>query len=220
VAGRKLLSTAFRAASNGGLPNGGPLILDAAGNLYGTTQGFGAYGYGVVFELSPAGDGTWTEQPIYSFNGKDEGSSPYGLALDGSGLIYGVAIYAQTGYDGLLFELTQSGGVWNEQVLHRFSTTSGEGNNPEGVTVDAAGNLYVTTYFGGKYDYGTAIKLTPNGAGGWTEKDLHSFTGGPDGAYPASGLIVGVDGDLFGTTPFGGSTTGSAGCGVVYTLKP
>ena len=130
----------------GHAPYGG-LILDAAGNLYGTTYCGGAYGRGTVFELTPNGDGSWTESVLHSFNGSD-GDDPYcrpdlrrsrkSLRHDRSG---GGAYGA-----GTVFELTPNGdGSWTESVLHSFNGSDGADPH-SGLIFDAAGNLYGTTY--------------------------------------------------------------------------
>jgi uncharacterized repeat protein (TIGR03803 family) len=88
------------------------------------------------------------------------------------------------------------------------------------VVFDSAGNLYGTTQLGGAYSYGTVFKLTPNGSGGWVESAVHVFTGNSDGASPQFGVIVGPNGNIYGTTPYGGNAANFNGDGVVFEYKP
>lgn len=97
-----------------------------------------------------------------------------------------------------------------------------DGANPTaGVIADSEGNLYGTTYNGGAFGYGAVYEILVSGY----EMVLYSFTGGRDGAYPVGGLIRDAQGNLYGTTRFGGSTgsscvNGSLGCGVVFVVSP
>ena len=84
---------------------------------------------------------------------------------------------------GTVFELTPAaGGGWTEKVLHSFGNGTDGADPYAGLIFDAAGNLYGTTDEGGTYNHGTVFELTPAGGGGWTEKVLHSFGNGTDGA--------------------------------------
>jgi uncharacterized repeat protein (TIGR03803 family) len=218
------------------------LIFDNAGNLYGTTSGGGAYGYGTVFELAPGGGGTWTETVLYSFcpaPGCGDGAYPgYGsLVLDAAGNLYGTTSFGgayQTacgGHDcGTVFELSPSGdGTWTETVLHSFGNGT-DGREPlSGLIFDAAGNLYGTTYRGGAgaRGLGTVFELVAGTSGTWTEKVLHNFCPGHgcagDANSPRAALILGAAGSLYGTTTAGGSknrSCGAAGCGAIFRLKP
>jgi uncharacterized repeat protein (TIGR03803 family) len=213
----------FTASADGGSPYA-DLIVDGAGNLYGTTSGGGS-GYGTVFKLTPNSNGKWTESVLYSFSGGVDGNLPSaGLIFDTAGNLYGTTLLggsAQCRYGcGVVFKLTpNSNGKWTESVL--FS--GADGNRPSGgVIFDAVGNLYGASSYGGASGDGTVFKLTPKSGGGWTESVLHSFTGGADGSLPTASLILDA-GNLYGTTFYGGNInrgcTGQA-CGVVFKLIP
>jgi uncharacterized repeat protein (TIGR03803 family) len=218
------------------------LVFDQAGSLYGTTIGGGSppdcssSSCGTVFQLIPNTDGTWTENVLHTFGGKD-GALPWGqLIFDQAGNLYGTTA---AGGDlsknmcgaalgcGVIFELTPNpDGSWNEKVLHTFENGK-DGGDPLGALVfDQAGNLYGTAPQGGKVGCyggcGVVFKLTPNAKGTWTEKVLHSFTGGQDGGIPATGLTPDQAGNLYGTAGQGGyrDYCGGNGCGVIFKLTP
>jgi uncharacterized repeat protein (TIGR03803 family) len=199
------------------------LIFDSNGNLYGTTTGGGSYDNGAVFELSPGTDGKWKEKLLHSFgNGKD-GYNPFGgLVFDGSGNLYGTTGARMNGKSsGTVFELSpSSNGKWIERVLHNF-TNGKDGMFPDTTLVfDKAGNLYGTTYQGGRYGLGTVFELSPSSDGKWTERLLRSFNNnGKDGYEPSAGLIVDANGNLYGETLQGGSGVGCS-CGTVFELSP
>jgi uncharacterized repeat protein (TIGR03803 family) len=188
--------------------------------------------------ITPVRAAAQTETVLYSFgmynHGGAEGSAPYsGVIFDASGNLYGVTFsggsftYCESGC-GTVFELTPAaGGSWTETVLHSFQVTDGAnpGHNG-GLIFDAAGNLYGAAQSGGAYGYGNVFELTPTAGGGWTETVLHDFAyGGADGAYPNGSLIFDADGDLYGTTNWGGtgpctSEDNVVGCGTVFELSP
>jgi uncharacterized repeat protein (TIGR03803 family) len=228
-------------STDGQNPHGG-VVFDSAGNLWGTTQTGGNMeaclqfldpsGCGTVFELTPQSNGEWLESTLFEFAGESTGFNPWdGLVIDKSGNLYGMVTNGGGG-NGAVFKLTpQSGGGVTETIIHAFTvcgTTCTDGANPEnGITIDASGNLYGTTDLGGggggiPQGHGVVFKLTPHPNGTWTEKILHRFTGGIDGAFPLDDHVV-VDsaGNVFGTA-FNGGQTGlcPAGCGVVFEIKP
>jgi uncharacterized repeat protein (TIGR03803 family) len=193
------------------------VILDAAGNLYGTTTfgsrdskscHSGSNGCGTIFKLSLGQDGKWTTTVLYSFNANGkQGSNPYaGLVMDAAGSLYGTT-WLGGNVDicgsgcGTVFKLSPSGnGKWTETVLHSFHGK--DGANPyAGLVFDTAGNLYGTTWMGGteSCDCGVIFKLSPGTNGKWTEAVLHSFNG-KDGANPYAGLVFDTAGNLYGTT--------------------
>jgi uncharacterized repeat protein (TIGR03803 family) len=195
----------FKGRKDGSAPYAG-LIFDKAGNLYGTTEFGGAYGKGTVFELTPNGDGTWTESVLHSFthDGKDGYAPIAGLVLDPAGNLYGTTLGGGAyGNYGTVFQLTPAGdGSWTESVLHSFAR--GDGIYPIARLIfDRAGDLYGTTGGDDAYERGTVFKLTPQQDGTWTESVLHAFNGA-DGRYPWAGVIFDAAGSLYGTTYHGG----------------
>ena len=377
---QKVLYT-FTGGIDGAQPLQAGVVFDQAGNLYGVTQGGGAYNLGTVFELTPSPDGSWTETVLWSFTGGSDGSTPQGgLAYDGGGNVYGTTIYGGTinnwcgtlflyqiqappgtgfellhsfndisrdgcqsqsdvVYDGyyvygttvfgggraeggtifrwgpggeylvwrcpgkgnwwpsglslfgnglygtasgfgyfpgnvfevfgypiyevrptrsfslkskegyypmgdlatqvneeglrIMYGATYQGGVgglgaiyqltekikgsdrWHISLVHSFSGSDGAYPGA-GVVLDAAGNLYGTTRFGGRGNSGTVFKLTPGAKNKWTYNMLYSFTGAADGAQPTGALVFDNAGNLYGTTYAGGAY----GQGVVYEVTP
>jgi uncharacterized repeat protein (TIGR03803 family) len=210
----------------------GSVISDAAGNLYGTTANGGYRGAccGTVFELVHRPDGSWKEELLYSFN-QGDGSAPAGLVFDQAGNLYGTALDGGPNNLGVAFKLTHEKRGWTETVLYYFCSLKdcADGSVPDGLVIDAEGNLYGTTVLGGSSSAcslgcGTVFKLTPNPDGTWKERVLHSF-GGSDGQTPYANLIFDQAGNLYGTTAYGGILTECAegttnGCGVVFQLTP
>ena len=203
---------------DGYAPFGVPMF-DAAGNLYGTTTrggssgtSCGGQGCGIVFQLTPGAKGKWTEKVLHSFqdNGKD-GYDPWGgVVSDKAGNLYGATNSGGTSGCGAVFKVTPgSNGKWAEKVLHSFANDANDGcGSVAGLTVDAAGNLYGTTFYGGLYNDGTIFKLTLGANGKWTEKVVHNFNWSlyvKDGTYPGAGLVFDTKGNLYGTTENGGN---------------
>jgi uncharacterized repeat protein (TIGR03803 family) len=174
------------------------LIHDSAGNLYGVAQGIRPSNEGTIFKITPTGQ----ETVLYTFLGAPQ--SPSGpLARDGVGNLYTATTLGGFGGFGSVFKLATSG---KGSVLYSFLGGS-DGANPQGALVlDATGNLYGTTIQGGgtgcsSYGCGTVFRINPDGS----ETVLHRFTGPPDGANPESGVIRDAQGNLYGTTYFGGA---------------
>ena len=223
----------FNYGANGWDPEGS-LVLDARGNLYGTTNfgGLPNCACGTVFQLSHKVGGGWMETVLHSFNNADGAYPSAGLIFDAAGHLYGTTQNGGAYGLGTVFQLRQQGvRIWTEKVLHSFSGP--DGINPNGPLIfDAAGNLYGTSRLGGvgpcTNGCGTVFELSPETDGGWTEKVLHSFSG-TDGAFPLGSLISDAAGNLYGTTEGGGETTSSSsgcanpggpnGCGVVFELS-
>lgn len=196
----------------------GSVVLDQAGNIYGTTFGGGTDLCGTVFELIPQSNGQWTEQRLYNFLCYDfDGYGPRGgVALDPSGNLFGTTYYGGDAFNGTVFELTPGAGGWTETVLHSFDGNDGSGPDA-GVTLDSQGNLYGTTLNGGGVGLGVVFEMT-NGSSGWTLSVLHNFRAyNPiDGFGPMTGVVLDRSGRVYGTTSEGGAT----GSGTVYALVP
>jgi len=225
----KILYSFKGGPTDGSNPRRGSLLFDAKGNLYGTTLDGGANGGvtgdGVVFELSPATGGTWTEKLLYSFGASSaDGTGPTNsVVFDAAGNLYGTTEFGGTYNYGTAFELSPAAnGGWTEKILHTFDLNLVDGINPIGaVILDAQGNIYGTAYRGGAFGNGNGLgavyELSPSASGPWTEQILHSFTGGltnGDGDYPVGGLVFDAAGNLYGTTSGGGVPA----VGTVYEL--
>jgi uncharacterized repeat protein (TIGR03803 family) len=224
----------FRGADDGGSPSAS-LLMDSAGDLYGTTASGGLNDDGVVFELSPpqAGAKAWTETVLVSFDGAD-GESPFGpLIADGAGNLFGTTPFGGAHDDGVVFELSppaNGGMAWTQTVLLSFSGPDG-GLPYGGVIADGAGNLYGTTSTGGSVDKpcknlgcGLVFELSPpaNGGTAWAQTVLLTFDGA-NGWRPDAGLISDGIGNLYGTTALSGLKTkpcGGHGCGIAFELSP
>jgi uncharacterized repeat protein (TIGR03803 family) len=220
------------APNDGSLPYAG-LIMDKAGNLYGTTTEGGAYTWGTVFKLSPGKGDAWTESVLYSFGSQSgDGVNPYGsLIMDMQGDFYGMTTGGGKYVYGEAFKLSPpagESGVWTETLLYSFGSYSIDGAYPfDGLIMDKEGNLYGTTTGGGKYSLGAVFRMSPPAGkrSAWAEKVLYSFGGtrvrAPNGEEPWDSLIMDKEGNLYGTTTEGGATTHcDYGCGTVFKLSP
>ena len=207
------------AVRDGQRPEAG-VILDAAGNLYGTTSAGGRFVGGTVFQLTPGAGGLWTETVLFNASVPD-GPIRSTLIFDSAGDLYGNL----TGSDefsprgrGMVFRLNRNEG-WSETVLHTFISGPTDGLFPKaGLVFGPDGSLYGTTSAGGRHLLGTAFVLEPNPQGGYTERLLHSFTGsrGADGTAPEAVLVRDAAGNLYGTTRHGGPH----GRGTVFEITP
>lgn len=200
----------FTGGADGSSPSAG-LTMDRAGNLYGTASLGGDGNNGTVFKLSRAGSG-WILTTLYNLQGGEDGSTPQARVVFGpDGTLYGTTT-GGAGF-GTVFNLRPSATAcktalcpWTETVLYRF-TGGSDGSLPEFVDLvfDAAGNIYGTTFEGGSEGSGVVFELTRSGEG-WTETTLLSFgTMGSEGSTPIGGLIFDSQGNLYGTTLFGGT---------------
>jgi uncharacterized repeat protein (TIGR03803 family) len=207
----------FQNQSDGESPQSS-LVLDDAGNLYGTTVNGGGlqYGDGTVFRMTANSNGVWDFVTLYTFTGKQDGGFPVGVTLGTDGDLYGVT------YDGgnsngcngsacgTVFRLSGGKGGWTETVLHSFQGGKDGAAPVAAPTFDPYGNLYGTaTTNGSDFDCGsgTVYELSP-GSGGWTERVLHNFGNyfdTSDGSCPWGGVILDESGNIFGTTAGGGT---------------
>jgi uncharacterized repeat protein (TIGR03803 family) len=212
----------FTGWSDGGNPAG--VIQDAKGNLYGTTFEGGDFSNscsglcGVVFKLSKTGK----ETVLHNFTDYPDGKQPLaGVIRDAEGNLYGTTDGGGTHGAGAVFKLSRTG---KETALYNFCSANNceDGGYPAaGVIEDAKGNLYGTTAYGGVgsscTQCGTVFKLSKTGK----HTVLYRFTGGADGGYPLGGVIQDAQGNLYGTTFYGGdlSCNPPNGCGVVFKLS-
>jgi uncharacterized repeat protein (TIGR03803 family) len=235
--GKDTVLYTFQDGKDGGGPLGG-LIMDANGDLYGTTAGGGSdractRGCGTIFRL--AGNGK--ETSLYAFKSGSDGASPDGsLTGDIAHGFYGITAVGGSpdncdGHEyascGTLFRLNRNG---TEQLLLTFDGQGGGGYPAGALASDNSGNLYGTTIVGGSTNNcglpfkddgcGIVFRFAPDG----TETVLYVFAGGKDGAYPMGGVVADSSGNMYGTTVEGGSTDncglGSKGCGIVFKLAP
>jgi uncharacterized repeat protein (TIGR03803 family) len=201
------------------------LIFSSNGELlYGTTAGGGSSGTssdGTVFELSPITTGSgWAEQVIYNFQGGSDGADPLSSLIFGSkGELYGTTGFGGASDLGTVFQLsppTSSGGSWTETVLYSFGGGSDGAHPTAALIFGSKGELYGTTAVGGASGKGTVFQLAPATTGsGWTEQVIYNFKGSSDGANPEAPLILGSNGDLYGTTY---SVNGTSDYGTVFKI--
>jgi uncharacterized repeat protein (TIGR03803 family) len=196
--------------ADGDAPEYGPLILDGSGNLYGSAAFGGAYGYGIVFELSPSG-GAWTEKILYSFTGGANGEFPgEGVIVDPAGNLYGTTFGngsgTQTG--GTVFKLSPSDGGWMEQTIYTLNNNNcHNGAGVSGLTMDATGNIFGVTC-------AMVYELAPNGSGGWNPTVLHTFALSHFALAPGNPVF-----DKTGNLYFTSGNLGHYGNGAVYRLS-
>jgi uncharacterized repeat protein (TIGR03803 family) len=198
--------------SDGGGPQGG-LIMDAKGNLYGTTSAGGTSTWGTVFMVDQAGK----ETVLHNFGGapNDGGQPSAGLIFDEDGNLYGTTQLGGSGGCsqgcGTVFKLDTTGAV---TILYNFPNRNEAWYPSGGLVRDGENNLYGTTPYGGRHENGTVFELST--AGNLTV--LHRFSGNGDGAVPLSGVMRDRTGALYGTTSSGGVY--NCQCGTVFKITP
>ncbi len=205
-----------QAVNDGSTPVAG-VTLDPKGNLYGTTSLAGSSGYGMVFQLKPSG-AEWTEVILHQFEMQSDGGTPYaGLIFDHAGNLYGAATQGGdgSGGGGTIFELTPAGSGWNFQVLYGLAGWNISGTFRNLLYDSSTRTIYATTHCDGANDSGTVYELTSSG-GTWLYTQLYTFTGGSDGLYLFSNLVMDKAGNLYGTAFQGGANA----MGDIFQVKP
>ena len=217
----------FSGAPDGAWP--GSLTMDAAGNFYGITSAGGGgghcsyYGCGTAFKLTHK-NSSWVLSTLYKFSGGTEAASPTWLTIGPDGALYGTSQDGGNGSGiGTIFRLnppaTPCHAVscpWTERVLYRFS--GWDGALPVFIMFDGAGNMYGVTSSAGPNNHGTVFEMTRSGST-WTLTTLFGFSGQSDGGGPTAGLILDHNGNLYGTTAYGGYwSTDWVGGGVIFQL--
>jgi uncharacterized repeat protein (TIGR03803 family) len=217
TSGKETVLYSFTGDSDGAYPVGN-LVLDAAGNLYGATAPYHS-GEGTVFELNTK---TQKLTTLYSFTGAADGASPAGSLLYAKGNLYGSTYGGGADGYGVVFKLNVK--TQTETVLYTF-TGNTDGSTPNGgLIMDAKGLLYGTTQWAGNLNCfsglgcGVVFKLSKGGK----QTVLHTFTLKADGGIPVNGVVQDANGNLYGTTGYGGKLSCNApyGCGVVFKLTP
>ena len=210
----------FLGGSDGMNPQRGSVVFGPDGSLYSTTFAGGGScngsneGCGTVFKLQPPATACqsvscpWRETILHSFDGAG-GSGPLGaVVFDQQGNVDGATNSGGFHNGGTVFQLDASGGYMEDIIFHPY------GYPGSSVSMDRERNLYGSTFIG-MDGPGTIFELTPSGSD-WTSTELHTFTGGSDGAYPLAGVILDTAGNLYGATTAGGVGQG----GTVFELSP
>jgi uncharacterized repeat protein (TIGR03803 family) len=209
----------------------GKLVMDAAGNLYGTTESGGTHNAGIAFELvAPKTAGAaWAERTLYDFHAfASDGFGPGADLLLRGGILYGTTQAGGTANQGTVFSLTPKPGLWTETILHTFTGSEGEGPRG-GLIMDGAGNLFGTaqgtnsSLCNTPIDCGAIYELSPPAVAGdpWQETTLFRFSSLSTGADPYAALWRNKNGVLYGTTIYGGNGGNNGrNLGTVFKLVP
>jgi len=213
----------FDEGNNGAYPVAG-VVSDSAGSLYGTTELAGAGGGGIVYEVSPAADGTWMFTLLHTFDvtGDDGGYPLGGLTFDNSGNLYGTTSAGGRSNAGTAYQLSPDPNGWRFSVIYAFPGGKDAAYPSGSLLFDGKDTLYGTA--GGGFSRctsqcGTVFQLKRNRHGVWVEKVLHRFDGGSGGGGPVGGLISDPAGNLYGTTILGGNNQCQGGCGTIFRLS-
>lgn len=216
----------FQGGTDGLIPKA--VVLDDAGNLYGTTEQGGNpgcapfQGCGTIFELTRSGS-VWTKTTLYSFNQNTDSGYPSALMRDSSGNLFGAT--SQTGPDsylGGIWELSPFNDGWAFKILYSFDQNTVADLGPFAPVMDASGALYGVNNTGGANNCnvnfgilcGNIYKLTPSG-NNWIYSDVYDFS--PDvGCFPVGPLAPGAGGKFYGAT-YG---CGTFGVGTVFVFTP
>ncbi|CEK19339.1 choice-of-anchor tandem repeat GloVer-containing protein [Chthonomonas calidirosea] len=201
---------------DGGYPQA-TLMQGPDGTLYGTAIALGVFNAGSIFKLNPDGSGY---QILHTF-AFDDGAGPWAALILGSdGYLYGTTAFGGANGDGVVFQLSTDGSVYND--IHDFG--GADGNGPRAALVqDGNGNLWGTTVAGGANNAGVIFELTPdsNASTGFDFTKVHDFNYPADGAQPTAPMVIDANGVLYGTTVVGGMANGSpSNNGVVFSYDP
>ena len=199
---------------------GGNLVSDSSGNLYGVSQSGGAQQLGAVFELSPS-IGGWIESILYNFSGGSGGSGPTDIIVGRDGSLYGTTGWGGTYSYGVVFQLTLLPSGWSENVVYNFPDQGWMGTNPHSLTQDSAGNLYGIYEFAGccGNDYGRIYMLSPSN-GSWTFTELHHGDETLDGDDLFPAIILDPQGNLWGTGSAYSGCMNTVEFGYIFELSP
>ena len=205
-----------QAGGDGYNPDSG-VVLDTKGNLYGAAPGGGAYGYGVLYEITASGE----YSILYNFTGGTDGSTPRSALVYKGGKLYGTAQAGGAGCTwgcGVIFEYTLATGkkAGKETVLHTFNGTDGLYPLYGALVFDKLGNIYGTTSDGGPTNLGNVYELAPDGA----ITTLYNFDQQPDGYAPFGGVALDNKGNVYTTGAYGGNYSGEYGGGTVIKVTP
>lgn len=215
------LHSFYQAGGDGYAPDSG-VALDAKGNIYGAAPGGGAYGYGILYEITAAGQ----YSILYNFTGGADGNTPRSALVYRSGKLYGTAQAGGAGCTwgcGVIYEYTLAKGkkAGYETVLYTFAGVPDGAFPMYGTLVfDKQGNIYGTTEGGGNNNgatnLGTVYKLAPDG----TMTILYNFDQQPDGMSPMGGVALDTKGNIYATAAYGGNNGGEYGGGTVVKITP
>ncbi len=203
-------------------------IDQGTGKIFGATGTGGSHGLGLAYQLASS-EQNWTFTQLYSFLGGANGQNPASEIIGPERAIYGtgdggIPNCGSSGnqYCGVVYRLNPPPTAWlnalpgwNETVIYSFTGNTDAWSPNGNLVFDRSGNLFGTAVYGGAYGQGAIYEVKPSNSG-WTETVIHGFTGGSDGGQPAS-LLLGQDGNLYGTTYAGGSAGGG---GVIFQLVP
>jgi uncharacterized repeat protein (TIGR03803 family) len=227
-----LFNSVFTFTGTNGAYPAARLVMTNDGAFYGTTTYGGAHSSGTVFQLKMSGT-TASVNTLYSFGTiPNDGSAPNGLVIGQDGDLYGTTSTGGMFNQGTIFKITTSGSFAS---IYSFGSGAGDGRSPNTLAQDASGTFYGTSVYGGAYGNGTIFKFTSNSVlttmYSFSSLQYNNSNGGysnQDGANPEGSLMLGSDGDFYGTTSQGGPqpvsnafTTGvEYGIGTIFRITP